>query len=397
MAPEQAQRGAKVRPATDVWAIGLIAFYIVTGRYYWHNANASHDEFNLPSLLVEVLTAPIEAASQRARALGAPDALPAGFDAWFGRCVDRASDARFRNANEAFEELRRALMTVPATQTLGSATLQSLPPLRIDNARGEPYTAGGVATPPPLSPSSRRALWLAAAAGVAVCLGTIAIGLSSIGDATSADPAPLAPQTPQPTTQAQTSQAPTLTPPASAAPTVAPSAVVPAPADRASNAPVPSGGFGRPSTFAVHAPRGAYAPVRTTRAVTVSGGGDRRGLCRVRRQSRRGDSRTMDWITRRRASERSSSGGTEAPPQRLDRRGDRRQQPPVRGVEGHAGDGGAAPGAGLARGGAVARGCAGRARGGVDVGIECWVVGIGRWSVGIGCWVVGIRALHRAL
>jgi serine/threonine protein kinase len=35
MAPEQAQLGARLTPATDVWALGLIVFYLLTGKYFW--------------------------------------------------------------------------------------------------------------------------------------------------------------------------------------------------------------------------------------------------------------------------------------------------------------------------------------------------------------------------
>jgi phage tail sheath gpL-like len=39
MAPEQLQAGAEISPATDVWALGLIAFWALTGRLYWVTGN----------------------------------------------------------------------------------------------------------------------------------------------------------------------------------------------------------------------------------------------------------------------------------------------------------------------------------------------------------------------
>gem|GEM_PF-1143181 len=120
MAPEQAQRGDKVRPATDVWALGLIAFHLLTGRYYWLGANAPYDEFNLTALIVEVMSQPIEAASTRARALDCAAPLPAGFDGWFARCVDRSPTARFPDAQSAVAALAVALGdqrgAIPATR-----------------------------------------------------------------------------------------------------------------------------------------------------------------------------------------------------------------------------------------------------------------------------------------
>src|SRR5262249_43792987 len=35
MAPEQTVRGSAIGPAADVWALGLLAFYLLTGRSFW--------------------------------------------------------------------------------------------------------------------------------------------------------------------------------------------------------------------------------------------------------------------------------------------------------------------------------------------------------------------------
>ncbi|MGF1468570.1 MAG: serine/threonine-protein kinase, partial [Sandaracinaceae bacterium] len=102
MAPEQATPGAKLRPATDVWALGLIAFYLLTGKSYWRAANEA--TFTLSALLVEVMTQDVVPASERARQLGAGP-LPPGFDAWFLTSVARAQEARFADASAAVEAL----------------------------------------------------------------------------------------------------------------------------------------------------------------------------------------------------------------------------------------------------------------------------------------------------
>ncbi|MCZ7681743.1 MAG: serine/threonine protein kinase [Sandaracinaceae bacterium] len=39
MAPEQATAGGRIAPATDVYAFGLIAFYVLTGRVFWRSAH----------------------------------------------------------------------------------------------------------------------------------------------------------------------------------------------------------------------------------------------------------------------------------------------------------------------------------------------------------------------
>ena len=107
-APEQIQR-TKVSPRSDVWALGLIAFRMLTGRFYWHAANAGAAAGNDPVMvLVNEIVASFErpaAPSQRALELGAGGRLPAGFDTWFARCVTYDPSARFASARQCSEEL----------------------------------------------------------------------------------------------------------------------------------------------------------------------------------------------------------------------------------------------------------------------------------------------------
>jgi serine/threonine protein kinase len=98
-APEQTRTGAKLRPATDVWALGLIVFYVLTGEYYWLAPHA--EGFNLPALLTEIILEPMEPASVRAARYGAAERVPPGFDAWFARCVVRDADQRYVDAAQA--------------------------------------------------------------------------------------------------------------------------------------------------------------------------------------------------------------------------------------------------------------------------------------------------------
>ena len=78
MAPEQTEQSAQLRPATDVWAIGLIAFHLLTGRYYWRVAN--DPEVRLTALFTEVLVTPLDPPSVRAAQAGLSHLLPPGFD-----------------------------------------------------------------------------------------------------------------------------------------------------------------------------------------------------------------------------------------------------------------------------------------------------------------------------
>ncbi|MFT3767571.1 MAG: protein kinase [Minicystis sp.] len=99
MAPEQTAAHSTVGPQTDVWALGLIAFRMLTGRVYWVAAN--DENANTASLMREILFEPVIPASERAAQLGVAGLLPPGFDSWFGCCVHREMNARYPNAAEA--------------------------------------------------------------------------------------------------------------------------------------------------------------------------------------------------------------------------------------------------------------------------------------------------------
>ena len=117
MAPEQAER-SPLSPASDVWAMGLVAFSVLTGRSYWHAGN--HPDAPMERVFREVFVDPIEPASARAAAMGC--ALPPGFDPWFARCVVRDPAQRFRNANEAVAALVPVLMGPIQTSEVAAAS-----------------------------------------------------------------------------------------------------------------------------------------------------------------------------------------------------------------------------------------------------------------------------------
>lgn len=108
-APEQAREGYAPRPCADVWALGLLTFFALTGVPYWRHAAA---RASIGDLAVELLRSEIDPASERAAELGVERVLPAGFDAWFERAVQREPDARFRDASEAWRALEPLLTAV---------------------------------------------------------------------------------------------------------------------------------------------------------------------------------------------------------------------------------------------------------------------------------------------
>ena len=114
MSPEQTESQAQVAPSCDVWAIGLIAFWLFTGRSYWRGGNST--EPSIATLLREVVLDPLVPASQRAAELGVANLLPHGFDAWFARSVERNPALRYQNAQQAFAAIDALL----AVQTSGN-------------------------------------------------------------------------------------------------------------------------------------------------------------------------------------------------------------------------------------------------------------------------------------
>jgi serine/threonine protein kinase len=159
-APEQGKGGSHHRPTVDVWALGLLTFFILTGQIYWKQAN--DERASMLDLAQEMLRAPIVTPSERARELG-NTAWPETLDAWFLRCVNRDADARFPDADHA----RAALFP-----QLG---FEAPPPLTAE--------AGSLAPPASAelvkSPSKSRTLGLVHIA-VAVALAVLILGAGAL-------------------------------------------------------------------------------------------------------------------------------------------------------------------------------------------------------------------------
>lgn len=154
MAPEQAEQG-QIRAATDVWALGLIAFHLLTGRFYWRSANSN--DLQLAGILKEIFVDPIEPASQRAAGLGVGHLIPAGFDGWFQRAVVRDASMRFTDAAEALAHLL-PILGGAAGVTPNAVTYPGLPPSAVQTPQPaiQPtammQTPQGFPTPPHAPP-----------------------------------------------------------------------------------------------------------------------------------------------------------------------------------------------------------------------------------------------------
>jgi serine/threonine-protein kinase len=124
MAFEQASAGA-ITPQTDVWSLGLIAFFLLTGRCYWKAGQSS--DSSITQLYGEILSLPLDPPSSRAPALGAVYAPTPEFDAWFARCVERDAARRFRTAGEAAAALAAAFNVSDTHRSPGTFMARSAP------------------------------------------------------------------------------------------------------------------------------------------------------------------------------------------------------------------------------------------------------------------------------
>ena len=100
MSPEQAKAdSSKVCPQTDVWALGIIAYRLLTARDIWTAETITH-------LIAQIAYEPMPVPSEHGSPLGRD------FDAWFAVCCAREASERYASAGEAVAALARALGVV---------------------------------------------------------------------------------------------------------------------------------------------------------------------------------------------------------------------------------------------------------------------------------------------
>ncbi|MCC6558554.1 MAG: protein kinase, partial [Polyangiaceae bacterium] len=141
MSPEQAlAEHAKISPQTDVWALGLIAHKLLTGKDIWTAETLTH-------LLAQIAYQPLPVPSEHGATFGPQ------YDAWFARCCARDPAARFASAGEAAVELARALgLSMETTGRAGSApSLATAAPVSGDVAIAKTVSP---ATPAPMGASA---------------------------------------------------------------------------------------------------------------------------------------------------------------------------------------------------------------------------------------------------
>jgi serine/threonine-protein kinase len=164
MSPEQIV-GRAVSPQTDVWALGLIAFYMLTGKAYWRTAHM--ETANLIMLLDEIKGSERPPASLRVKELALEGPVPLEFDGFLEKCLDADPSRRFASAGEALRALESALVDGVSLRTTAKGVAFDATEKKEARSGGVSATERSLApvqsAPAPSAKSSRVALQVGAA------------------------------------------------------------------------------------------------------------------------------------------------------------------------------------------------------------------------------------------
>jgi len=198
MSPEQFMGEGHIGPPSDIYALGIISFTLLTGEPYW--ATELNQDSNMYAFVNTAVRGPQEPATVRAARRGVT--LPPAFDAWFTTVAASNPAQRFPTATSAIAALGQ-IFGVP---------LAAAPALT--QAAG--FTTGGGVVKPASRPSKGSLL----VAGLSIVFLVIVGALVQALRAPSAESAS-APASPGP----MASAAPTVSASAQPEPTAEPSAI----------------------------------------------------------------------------------------------------------------------------------------------------------------------------
>jgi serine/threonine protein kinase len=106
MSPEQVMGSGNVGPPADLYALGHLAYAMLTGVPYWlEDALAFETVYPLLLRIMEGASEPASARASRTHDV----VLPEAFDAWFAKATAHAPEDRFKNATESIVALAKAL------------------------------------------------------------------------------------------------------------------------------------------------------------------------------------------------------------------------------------------------------------------------------------------------
>ncbi|HRI72153.1 MAG TPA: protein kinase, partial [Polyangium sp.] len=260
MAPEQFLAESAVSAATDLYALGMIAYTMLVGQTYWFEE--SKKGANVFAFAAYATMGPQEKASVRALRNGI--VIPVGFDAWFSKATARKPTERFPTASAMVAALSEALGLPPPAAILANAFAQGhsaslIPPeperlshvQLVGTSTSSLHGSANTTSQKPIEPRKPMVIFGAIGAIACMVLLLLYVVFSSDSDATSPEQAtdgvasahsgpsvvPLASATVQPP---ETATAPASAPPESVkstAPAVTRQSPAPSPAPRNTTAP----------------------------------------------------------------------------------------------------------------------------------------------------------------
>jgi eukaryotic-like serine/threonine-protein kinase len=121
VAPDAADPNARSMPAMDIFALGLVTFFALSGGALHRAARSVPID---PGVLWQELGAPLDSASLRARELGA--SLDPAFDVWFQRAVAPMPQARFASVSAMASAFDAIVRTLVAPQSQNAVALPGI-------------------------------------------------------------------------------------------------------------------------------------------------------------------------------------------------------------------------------------------------------------------------------
>ncbi len=178
MAPEQFSDPDRIGPPTDVWAMGLLLFEMLTGRGFWNSSAKTGG--TIATLIQEIVDELIPPSALRAAQKGAT--LDPLFSSWIDQCLRREPSQRFLDAQQAVDALTQLVrVEAPSSATRTNSPSREPSPSgtgSIDTVHSVPTvnaSASRVAVNESVSsapPSSRRSMLVVGALlGVALSTG----------------------------------------------------------------------------------------------------------------------------------------------------------------------------------------------------------------------------------